>query len=49
MNEMDIYIAGGTALKMNFDEEFKVLEDSQMATAKGLYEVAEFRSQKGKF
>lgn len=49
MNEMDIYIAGGTALKMNFDEEFKVLEDSQMATAKGLYEVAEFRSRTGNF
>lgn len=49
LNEMDIYISGGTSLYMTFDKRFKVLEDSQMATAKGLYEVAEFRSRKGKF
>lgn len=49
LNEMDVYIAGGTALNMTFDDNFKILEDSQMATAKGLYKVAEFRSQKGKF
>lgn len=34
---MDIYICGGTALKM--DWEFDVLDDAQMATAKGLYLV----------
>lgn len=49
LNEMDIYIAGGTALNMTFDEKFKVLEDTQMATAKGLFEIAELRSQQGKF
>lgn len=41
LNEMDIYIAGGTALKMKFDKQFKVVDDAQMATAKGLYIVAE--------
>lgn len=49
LNEMDIYISGGTALNMEFDKKFKVLEDSQMATAKGLFEIAELRSQQGKF
>lgn len=49
LNEMDIYIAGGTALNMTFDSRFKILEDSQMATAKGLYEIAKFREQEGKF
>ena len=37
LSEMDIYIAGGTALNMNFDNKFKVIEDAQMATAKGLW------------
>lgn len=37
LGEMDIYIAGGTALNMSFDSRFKVLEDAQMATAKGLW------------
>ncbi|NEZ47843.1 ParM/StbA family protein [Clostridium niameyense] len=37
LDEMDIYICGGTALKM--DWEFDVLDDAQMATAKGLYLV----------
>lgn len=37
LDEMDIYIAGGTSLNMNFDEQFKRVEDPQMATAKGLY------------
>lgn len=39
LNEMDIYIAGGTSLNMKFEEEFKLVEDPQMATAKGLYLV----------
>ncbi|KHO32096.1 hypothetical protein OR62_13845 [Clostridium tetani] len=39
LNEMDIYIAGGTSLNMKFDEEFKLVGDPQMATAKGLYLV----------
>ena len=39
LDEMDIYIAGGTSLNMNFDERFKIVEDSQMATAKGLWLV----------
>lgn len=37
LSEMDIYIAGGTALNMSFDNKFKVIEDAQMATAKGLW------------
>ena len=40
LSEMDIYIAGGTALNMSFDKQFKFVDDSQMATAKGLYLVA---------
>lgn len=37
LSEMDIFIAGGTSLNMSFDEQFKLVEDPQMATAKGLY------------
>lgn len=37
LDEMDIYIAGGTSLNMNFDSQFKVVDDPQMATAKGLW------------
>lgn len=40
LNELTVYISGGTALYMNFDERFKVIENAQMATAKGLYIVA---------
>lgn len=39
LNEMDIYIAGGTALNMKFDSRFKLIKDSQLATAKGLWLV----------
>lgn len=39
-SEMDLYVAGGTALNLEFDEEFKLVEDPQMATARGLFEVA---------
>lgn len=39
LDEMDVYIAGGTALNMSFDEDFKIVEEPQMATAKGLYLV----------
>lgn len=39
LDEMDIYIAGGTSLNMKFDEQFKRVEDAQMATAKGLWLV----------
>lgn len=39
LNEMDVYIAGGTALNMKFDSKFKLVKDTQMATAKGLYLV----------
>lgn len=41
--EMDLYVAGGTALNLNFSDEFKVLEDAQMATAKGLFQIAKIR------
>lgn len=37
LDEMEIFIAGGTALNMKFDEKFKIVDDAQMATAKGLY------------
>ncbi|EOU1917699.1 ParM/StbA family protein [Clostridium perfringens] len=39
LSEMDIYIAGGTSLNMDFDKKFTKVEDSQMATAKGLWLV----------
>ncbi len=39
LDEMEIYIAGGTALNMKFEERFKVVEDAQMATAKGCWLV----------
>ncbi|CAM2078775.1 MAG: ParM/StbA family protein [uncultured Clostridium sp.] len=39
LDEMEIYIAGGTALNMNFEDRFKVVEDAQMATAKGCWLV----------
>lgn len=42
-SEMDIYIAGGTALNLKLDSEFNVLEDAQMATAKGLFRIAKTR------
>lgn len=37
LSEMDIYISGGTSLNMDFDKQFKKVEDPQMATSKGLY------------
>lgn len=37
LGEMEIFIAGGTVLNMKFDEKFKIVDDPQMATAKGLY------------
>lgn len=39
LDEMNIYIAGGTALNMKFNENFKVVENPQMSTAKGLWLV----------
>ena len=39
LDEMDVYISGGTALNMEFDKDFKLVDDPQMATAKGLYLV----------
>ncbi|EPY6472560.1 hypothetical protein ACWO4B_003257 [Clostridium sporogenes] len=39
LSEMDIFVAGGTALNMKFDEQFKLVDDPQMATAKGLFLV----------
>lgn len=40
LDEMDIYIGGGTSLNMNFDDEFTRVENPQMTTAKGLFFVA---------
>lgn len=37
LNEVDIFAAGGTAKRLDLD--YKLVEDSQMATAKGLYAV----------
>lgn len=37
LDEMDIYIAGGTSLNMKFDNQSKIVDDPQMATAKGLW------------
>jgi hypothetical protein len=37
LDEMNIYVAGGTALNMEFDTNFKIVNEPQMATAKGLY------------
>ncbi|WP_297429785.1 ParM/StbA family protein [Clostridium sp.] len=39
LKEVDIYIGGGTALNLKFDD-YEVIEDAQMITAKGLYLVA---------
>src|SRR3712207_770143 len=39
LDEMDIYVSGGTSLNLKLDDKFTVVEDSQMATARGLYEV----------
>ena len=36
---MNIYVSGGTSLNLNLNDKFTVVDDSQMATAKGLYEV----------
>lgn len=40
LDEMDIYIAGGTSKNMEFDSQFIKVDDPQMITAKGLYLVA---------
>lgn len=37
LSEMDIYISGGTSLNLKLNPNFKVVEDAQMATAKGLW------------
>lgn len=42
-SEMDVFIAGGTSLNLKFNDEFKVVDDPQMATARGLFEIAERR------
>ena len=39
LDEIDIYIAGGTSLNMDFDKRFKRVKDAQSATAKGLWLV----------
>ncbi|XZJ33825.1 hypothetical protein ACSXDC_17290 (plasmid) [Clostridium perfringens] len=39
LDEMNIYVAGGTVLNMKFNENFKVVENPQMSTAKGLWLV----------
>lgn len=41
--EMDLYLAGGTSLHLNPGDDFNKLEDAQMATAKGLYEIAKIK------
>ena len=39
LGEMEIFVSGGTALNLKLNAKYKVVNDSQMATAKGLYEV----------
>jgi len=39
LKEIDVFIGGGTALKLNF-EDYTVVDDAQMITAKGLYLIA---------
>ncbi len=39
LNEVEVCIAGGTALKLKF-KDYEVLDDAQMITAKGLYLIA---------
>jgi hypothetical protein len=39
LNEIEVVIAGGTALKLNFND-YEVINDAQMITAKGLYLIA---------
>lgn len=39
LDEMDIYVSGGTALNLELDEKYKKVENSQMATSIGLFEV----------
>lgn len=38
LKEYDIFVGGGTALNMKF-EEYEIIPDAQMATAKGLFTV----------
>lgn len=40
LNEMDIFLAGGTTLNLKMDKMFTVVEDAQTCTAKGLYLIA---------
>lgn len=42
-SEMEIYISGGTSKNLKFNESYKLVDDAQMATAKGLFEVAQRR------
>lgn len=39
LSEVDVFIAGGTSLKLDL-EDYPIIPQSQMATAKGLYMVA---------
>lgn len=41
IDEMEIYITGGNSLNMTIDKRFKLVENPQMTTAKGLYIIAE--------
>lgn len=38
-DEMNIRIAGGTSMRLNFDNKYKMIENPQMATAEGLYYI----------
>lgn len=43
LDEMNIYIAGGTAKNLTIDDRFKIVNDPQMTTAKGLFLVGSER------
>ena len=40
-SECKIYVGGGTALRMELDSRFELVEDAQFAVAVGLFKVAQ--------
>lgn len=43
IDETNVYIAGGIANKLNLDDRFKLVDNAQLVTAKGLYYLAKSR------
>lgn len=40
LKEISVFIAGGTALKLNLPKKYQLIDDAQMATSKGLWLLA---------